>query len=204
MPEVLLRAAQAGDADRIVQLTYGEPSAEAVALAGSQAVALTFGRLLSAAWPAVSWRYSVVAVADDRVVGVLQHGDASDDFRPGPLFALRLIAGMGLVTAARALPRGMALQRVRVSAPPGSWVVNEVHVDAAFRGSGIGGRLMDVAEHEARRRGYRTMALTTRTNNPARRLYERLGFLVVQTRTDSGYERYTGAAGRVLMVKTLA
>ena len=43
-----------------------------------------------------------------------------------------------------------------------------------------------------------------RTNNPARRLYERQGFLVVSTRTDPGYERFTGAAGRVLMTKVLA
>jgi len=42
------------------------------------------------------------------------------------------------------------------------------------------------------------------TVNPARRLYERHGFGVVETRTDPTYERYTGIAGRHLMVKELS
>ncbi len=40
--------------------------------------------------------------------------------------------------------------------------------------------------------------------NPARRLYERHRFRVVETRTDADYERYSGVEGRVLMVKELA
>jgi len=47
------------------------------------------------------------------------------------------------------------------------------------------------------------MSLTTHTSNPARRLYERHGYRVVETRTDPAYERYTGIEGRVLMVKEL-
>jgi ribosomal protein S18 acetylase RimI-like enzyme len=47
------------------------------------------------------------------------------------------------------------------------------------------------------------MSLTTHTANPARRLYERHGFWVVETRTDTDYERYTGIEGRFLMVKEL-
>jgi hypothetical protein len=48
------------------------------------------------------------------------------------------------------------------------------------------------------------MSLTTHINNPARRLYERCGFEVVETRTDPDYERYTGVAGRVLMLKRMS
>lgn len=47
------------------------------------------------------------------------------------------------------------------------------------------------------------MALTTTTANPARRLYERHGYRVVETRTDTVYERYTGIQGRHRMVKDL-
>jgi ribosomal protein S18 acetylase RimI-like enzyme len=47
------------------------------------------------------------------------------------------------------------------------------------------------------------MALTTTTENPARHLYERHGFRVVETRTDPAYERYTGIEGRHRMVKDL-
>jgi len=47
------------------------------------------------------------------------------------------------------------------------------------------------------------MSLTTHIANPARHLYERHGFRVVETRTDPDYERYTGIEGRVRMAKEL-
>jgi len=47
------------------------------------------------------------------------------------------------------------------------------------------------------------MALTTTTTNPARHLYIRHGYRVVETRLDPAYERLTGIPGRVLMVKEL-
>jgi ribosomal protein S18 acetylase RimI-like enzyme len=45
------------------------------------------------------------------------------------------------------------------------------------------------------------MSLATTIGNPAQRLYERHGFEVTERRTDAGYERMTGRAGRVLMVR---
>jgi ribosomal protein S18 acetylase RimI-like enzyme len=47
------------------------------------------------------------------------------------------------------------------------------------------------------------ISLTTTTDNPARRLYERNGFRCVQQRTNARYERLTGSEGRVLMVKQI-
>lgn len=60
------------------------------------------------------------------------------------------------------------------------------------------------AEADARGRGFDEMALHTLTNNPARRLYERCGFSVVETRVDPDFRRLTGADGNVLLVKALA
>ncbi len=79
----------------------------------------------------------------------------------------------------------------------------ELDVDPQHRNRGIGGALLDYADAEARQQGYRLMSLTTTTINPARRLYERHGFGVVETKTDPAYQRYTGIEGRVLMVKEL-
>jgi ribosomal protein S18 acetylase RimI-like enzyme len=76
-------------------------------------------------------------------------------------------------------------------------------VDPTSRNKGIGGALLDHAEAAARAGGYRLMSLTTSMANPARRLYERHGFRVVETRTDADYKRYTGIDGRHLMVKEL-
>jgi ribosomal protein S18 acetylase RimI-like enzyme len=63
--------------------------------------------------------------------------------------------------------------------------------------------LLDHAEAEARAGGIQVMSLTTTTDNPARRLYERHGFRIVETLTDDVYRRYTGIDGRYSMVKEL-
>jgi ribosomal protein S18 acetylase RimI-like enzyme len=50
-----------------------------------------------------------------------------------------------------------------------------IGVEAALRGQGVGARLMEAIIGEARRRG-QGLCLNVRHDNPARRLYERLGF----------------------------
>ena len=52
--------------------------------------------------------------------------------------------------------------------------------------------------------GFPCLSLTTNVANPARRLYRRCGFEVAEHREDAEYERITGIAGRVLMVKALS
>jgi ribosomal protein S18 acetylase RimI-like enzyme len=47
----------------------------------------------------------------------------------------------------------------------------------------------------------RPLSLTTRSDNPARRLYERHGFAVTAEKSHRAFERRTGAAGRILMVR---
>jgi ribosomal protein S18 acetylase RimI-like enzyme len=47
----------------------------------------------------------------------------------------------------------------------------------------------------------RQLSLTTRSDNPARRLYERHGFVVRNERTHHAFERRTGSPGRILMVR---
>ena len=44
------------------------------------------------------------------------------------------------------------------------------------RGEGIGTRLMDAIEDFARKAGFAQMSLSFDSDNPARRLYERLGY----------------------------
>ena len=45
--------------------------------------------------------------------------------------------------------------------------------------------------------------LTTGASNPARRLYERLGFEMIRERTVRGYEALSGSTGRVFFEKRL-
>jgi len=47
------------------------------------------------------------------------------------------------------------------------------------------------------------MSLVTAISNPARRLYERNGYVITDEKSDAEYEAHTGSAGRILMVKRL-
>jgi ribosomal protein S18 acetylase RimI-like enzyme len=200
-----IRRATADDSERICELVYAQPDAESVKLTGSVERAWAFGRLLMEASPMQSWHSADLAELDGNVVGVVQHGTRESDKSEAddPRFLLRVGRAFGVRGSVFALPRGLALQKVRLAAPAGSWLIGELHVDAAVRGRGVGGALLAHAETAARAGHAPRLALTTRTNNPARRLYERAGFEVVSTRTHPRYERYTGAEGRVLMVKEL-
>jgi ribosomal protein S18 acetylase RimI-like enzyme len=97
----------------------------------------------------------------------------------------------------------LARARVAPPPPPGSFYIAELNVDAEYRNQGVGGALLSRAEQAAQSRGLHTLSLNTAVTNPARRLYQRYGYVVTETRCDPGYERITTIPGRVLMVKAL-
>lgn len=51
-----------------------------------------------------------------------------------------------------------------------------VGVRVGWRGSGVGTRLLEELAAASREEGYRRLSLSVDTDNPARRLYERLGY----------------------------
>ncbi len=62
----------------------------------------------------------------------------------------------------------------------GGWMIGNVVVDKAYRGRGIGRALMQACLLDARRKGGSWVGLEVRSNNePARTLYEHLGFTAV-------------------------
>ena len=66
---------------------------------------------------------------------------------------------------------------------PGAWYINAVACSPAFRGQGIGSRLMRLAETLARAAGADRLALIVAEENAAaKRLYERLGYATVSRR----------------------
>ncbi len=205
MGELTLRAATAPDTERIAELISGEPGQEAIALACCEEAARKFGMgLIRIPNGPLGRQQSVVAEMDGRVVGVIQaHPAGVNPFAATPRLALLALRtfGAGIVSV---YGRNQARQRVEPKIPEGAYHISEIDVDPVHRNQGIGGKLLDYAETDARERSFRQMSLHTTTINPARRLYERHGFRVVETRTDSSYERYTGIAGRHLMVKELS
>ena len=56
------------------------------------------------------------------------------------------------------------------------WWVWDIEIDEAWRGRGVGRAAMELAEREARNRGCVEIGLSVIADNPARRLYESLGY----------------------------
>jgi len=198
-----IRKATPRDTNRIAEIVSGEPGQEAIGLTGSAELAREFGMaMVRLPNSPMGWERTVVAEANRRVVGIVQAGDFPD-FGPTPRLMYLAIRVFGPVKLMRLTPRLRARGKVQPKRPRGAYHIAEIDVDPSFRSQGIGSALLDHAEAEARAGGFARMSLTTTTINPARRLYERHGFRVVETKTDAAYERYTGIEGRHLMVKEL-
>lgn len=204
MDGLTIRRATVADTERIAEIMAGEPGQEAAAIAGSaEGARRLWMEMVRMPGSPMGWQVTTVAEGDGEVLGVLQAGDQESSVKITPglaLLALRVAGPLGIFGLVRRL---RATDRVKPSPVLGAYRVRELHVDPKFRNRGIGGALLDYAEAEARSGGYSQMALTTTTSNPARRLYERHSYRVVETRTDPLYERYTGIEGRHRMVKRL-
>ncbi|MCO5202617.1 MAG: GNAT family N-acetyltransferase [Chloroflexi bacterium] len=202
---ITFRPAAPADAPALARVFGEEPSDEQLAMAGGNpGKARRFRRLMGAtiASPA-GIRRTTVAVSEGEVVGLLQAGaEAGDRVSPGLVWGLLRIFGFpGIV---RFLRRDRLRSRVHIPPPAGAFHIAEVHVLDSLRNRGIGAALMGEAERQARASGAPAISLTTTTSNPARHLYERSGFRVVETREDPDFLTLTGVAGRILMVKALA
>ncbi len=56
------------------------------------------------------------------------------------------------------------------------YLLNDLFVDSASRGQGIGTALIDQVKERCRKEGQKGIALQTEVTNPAQKLYEHLGF----------------------------
>ena len=197
-----IRSARPDEAAELAALMFVEPSHEAVVLAGGAARAERFQvellrRALAEGAPVL------VHETDLRVDGfaLLSTGG---DIPPLADVARMAVRAMGVRGALVAGWRSLARARVDLSAPPGGVHLVELQVHPHRRGGGVGGRLLDAVEDRARADRAPHLSLTTGATNPARRLYERHGFVLRGERSDARYERLTGIPGRVLLVKDLA
>jgi ribosomal protein S18 acetylase RimI-like enzyme len=137
----------------------------------------------------------VVADDGDEVVGFAWLSDRGVSIATGARAAL---AGWGLTGPLRLGWRGWPRQLVEIPMPEGLKLV-ELQVHPQRRGAGIGSALL---EHVIAAAGARPISLTTRSDNPARRLYERHGFVLSAQKSHRAFKRRTGATGRVLMVRS--
>jgi ribosomal protein S18 acetylase RimI-like enzyme len=205
MCELRFRIATQADANRVCEIIHGFPGPEPTAMFGGEQQARRFGFALTAyQGRTLGWDRTVLAESGGAAQGVLQWRVGGEPaLSMTPALAWITIRALGVRGAARAAYRERARRRVNPLPPAAAFHIEELHVDSRQRGAGIGSRLLAHAEETARTEGFPCLSLTTNSANPAQRLYRRRGFEVAEHREDAEYERITGIAGRVLMVKAL-
>lgn len=199
-----LRAAAGSDVGRVAEIQHSTPASELVGLFGSVERARRFGLRQTARRGVLDDRRPViVACRGERVVGFVQWSLGGAD-RSELHDVLDVLAVAPLRDLVRFPRRLQARARVDTPLPADAFYIAELHVDPTERGAGIGGALLDAAVAEAVRLGRGLVSLTTTIDNPARRLYERHGFVVVDEQRDPEYEALSGSPGRVRMDLDLA
>lgn len=201
-PDLRARHADAGDAERLASLMFVAPGREPVAMAGSASAAERFQvRLLRRA---IQTGTSIVIVAETPS-GPAGFAEVSQGAETPSLRTLvpAAVAAMGVAGALRAAWRSSARRKVDLAVPEGGVHLVELQVAPDQRNRGIGAFLLARVDEYAISQHAAHVSLTTATDNPARGLYERNGYRLIDQRTNARYERLTGSAGRVLMVKPL-
>jgi ribosomal protein S18 acetylase RimI-like enzyme len=204
MEGLTFRRATPEDTERIAEIMFGNPPRDVVGMLLDEERARQIGKeLVRQPNSPQGWQRTVLAELGGEAVGVLQGSVEHPGVRLSAGLALAALRIYGPVDLVRMVRRLRARRRVDIEEPSGAYGISELHVDPAYRSRGIGGTLLSYAEGQARQVECRVMSLTTHMANPARHLYERHGYRVVETRRDPAYERYTGIEGRLLMVKEL-
>jgi len=204
-----IRDVQGEERERALRLVYEPPGPEMVGVVGDAGIARAVGACFQRAGLFVQPESVVLAAWwADELAGVLVAGRGRSASRRAPRASQRaLVLGLARALPVASIPRALygALLRSRLDfeIPEEDYHVSEVHVAPRRQRRGIGTCLLREAEARANALGCPRLSLTTLTTNPARRLYERLGYRVVGERTVAGYGRLTGARGRVLMEKPL-
>lgn len=126
----------------------------------------------------VTLDYTIVAIADDRLVGLAGFHTAAGSLTSGITFA-SLISQLGFVPAMWA---AMIFSLYERKPKAGELLMDGIAVNAKYRGHGIGTRLLDEIEKYAIKTGFKHIRLDViDTNSGARRLYERRGFVAAGT-----------------------
>lgn len=201
-PDLMVRQAGPGDAERLASLMFLAPGREAVAMAGSARAAERLQVRLFRNALQTGTSIAIIAETTSGLAGFAEvsQGAETPSFRT---LARAAAAAMGLAGALRAARRSLARRKVDLCVPEGGVHLVELQVAPDLRNRGIGAFLLARVDEYAIAQNAEHVSLTTATNNPARGLYERNGYRLVDQKTNARYERITGSEGRVLMVKPL-
>jgi len=202
--DVSIRLATADDVSRIVEIVNSDTGDETVALMGSNDLAGAYReKLIEYQGIPNTERITAVAHIDDKVVGVIQYrfGDRGSH---GRLTHIRILTSLvGPLGVLRRAPQLLGRMRAQIPIPEDSFYITLVQVDPAYQNDGVGTRMLEWTDQEAKRLGAPRMTLTTTANNPARHLYERCGYNITTAATHRSYVRNLQVPGRLLMEKSI-
>jgi ribosomal protein S18 acetylase RimI-like enzyme len=135
-----------------------------------------------------NWRNAMMAESDDEIVGMMLGYRKADKREAMPTDLPRFLVPI------------IELETEAI----GTWFVSMLGVHLGWRGKGIGGRLLDVADRKRTEMQARGVSLIVEdANEGARRLYERRGFAVRDRRAMVVYPDGSRPPGKdwLLMVK---
>jgi ribosomal protein S18 acetylase RimI-like enzyme len=191
-----------GEAGALAALMLVDPSREMRALAGNMEHAADFQAALLEHSLAIDPDHVIVALLDNRIVGFAEVSTGGD-VPPLPVVARAALHAFGVGDTLRAAWRNLARLKVDFRTPEGALHLVELQVHPECRNQGVGAALLGHVVERAQAQGRAVVSLTTAIDNPARRLYERSGFRVVEEKRNPRYERLTGSPGRVLLTVTV-
>jgi ribosomal protein S18 acetylase RimI-like enzyme len=204
--KIIIRPATADDAVVGAYLIYMTMSRMADYLLGSgdpEKAKTTLGRLFSQRQNRFSYLFSDIAEVDDQVAG-LSLSYPSDVMRSLEIpMAVQLLGMLGLSEFISFVRNALPLSQIK-EAGTGEQFINNVAVLPNFQGQGIGSQLLTFVEGKAKTAGLGICSLCVETENVhARRLYERIGYRVIDTIEFEQLSRVIGYKGFHRMAKVL-
>lgn len=179
---ILIRGALSDDAETAVELLMTSAAMLLVHIFGHGNEPLT-RQFLHAAWLAGRGQYGSnnhwVAVAEGDVVGLITcwHSDLPSDFDAATLSSVSSFFGMA--DALEIVLRSQQYSESLQSPGDDELAIGHLAVSEHHRGKGIGRRLIDTMEAEARARNKRALVLNVEADNAnAIAFYQHLGFTI--------------------------
>ncbi|MGQ4877240.1 GNAT family N-acetyltransferase [Billgrantia sp. LNSP4103-1] len=189
-----IRKARTGDAPKLAELMNmageGIPAYLWERLAEPGEDVMSYGaQRVARAEGGFSYTNAYVAACEGAIAGMLLGYRLDDPYETGPMEEIPAVV--------RPLVELEALA-------PGSWYVNAVATEPAYRGQGIGRLLMEKAEQLAEDTHSKTLSLIVAEENvAARQLYEKLGYRIQARRPIVSYPHCPHTGDWILMTAPL-